>query len=124
MRAGASWQRQALVHSSEPIRNAQFGASVDVSGDRIVVGADSDGTVYTTFPYTNLSGAAYLFDRTGTAWSESERLTAPTPKSYAAFGGEVKLDGATLVVSAWQESVWRDTGNGQTQETVGAVYAR
>lgn len=124
VRSGTSWQRSALVHAVPAIRNAQLGEALDISGDRLVAGAPSDGTPQVTFPYTNLTGAAYLFDRGGTAWTQTERVTSAIPVAGADFGTTVALEGSTLVINAWQESEWREiTPDRDERWTVGAIYA-
>lgn len=73
----------------------QFGASVAISGDTLVVGADSgyeSGTA--TRP-----GSVFVYQRTGSTWSLSARIDGEHAGDQ--FGSAVALDGDTLVVFAW-----------------------
>lgn len=66
MREGASWIHTAKIVPSEK-QNVwvpdEFGASVAISDDRVLVGAPG-------------AGVAYLFTNSGTGWEESFKLTA------------------------------------------------
>jgi len=67
-----------------PVLNAQFGHSVAVSGDTMVVGA----------PYEH---AAYVFEYDGSTWSQVAKLT-PGSTSFSLFGYSVAISGDTVVV--------------------------
>jgi hypothetical protein len=76
-----------------------FGSSVAVTDEWALIGA----------PQTNSggqnAGAAFLFERVGTGWSEPLVLTAPSPYTDARFGWSVALENDRAVVSAPGESV-------------------
>jgi len=67
-----------------------FGHSVAVSGDTAVVGSTFNG------PMGQFTGAAYIFVRNGSSWSEQARLSDDNPF----FGGSVAISGETVVVGA------------------------
>ena len=46
------------------------------------------------------SGSAYVFTRSGTAWSQKTKLTAADGKVGDQFGGKVAISGDTAVVGA------------------------
>ena len=50
-------------------------------------------------PFVN-AGSAYVFDRSGTIWSESAKLVAATPMASESFGAAVAIDGDTIAVGA------------------------
>lgn len=92
---GTNWVQTQRLTPSTLENNASFGIEVDMNdaGDRIVVGAwleDVGGSN---------RGAAYVFDLAGT-WSETQKLTAPTPTDNDAFGIGVAVDGNTILVGA------------------------
>ena len=65
VRTGTAWSQQAKLTASDGAADDHFGYSVALSGDTTLVGAvghDAKGSG---------SGGAYLFVRTGTAWSLS-----------------------------------------------------
>jgi hypothetical protein len=50
------------------------------------------------------SGSAYVFDRTGSVWSETSKLLPADPGTGAQFGRSVALDGGSALVGAWLDS--------------------
>jgi len=93
-----SWigTQEAKLLASNGIAYDAFG-TVAIDGDTAVVGARRADVV----PGSNAEeGAAYVFVRTGTIWSEEARLTASDAAPGDAFGGSVGIDGDTIVVGA------------------------
>ena len=102
-RSGTSWSLQQSLASSTGDDYAYFGADVAIDGDTVVVGSsveDSSGN--------NNCGAAYIFTRSGTSWSQQERF-APTTATNAFFGNAVDISGDTAIIGAYGES---NTGYG------------
>lgn len=90
VRNGASWEHQATLAAADLEGSAEFGGSVAIDGDSIVVGAvDQDQT-----------GAAYVFTRTGNAWNEQQKLTVDEADSNDEFGVAVAIEGDTVAVAA------------------------
>ena len=74
-----------------------FGASVSVEGDTVVVGADEDDDNGSN------SGSAYVFVRPSTGWAnatEAAKLTASDGAEGDVFGTSVSVEGDTVVVGA------------------------
>ncbi len=105
-RAAGAWAEQALLQPADLEVGDEFGRAVAIDGDTAVVGAPSQNGVH---------GAAYVFVRSGSTWSQQAKLlpTAAGP-TVVAFGRSVALDGDVVVVGAPSESTF---GTG-----VGAVY--
>jgi hypothetical protein len=105
----ASWLQEAVLvgHDTDP--NDQFGWSVAIDGDFVVVGAPAAGDPP--------AGSAYVYRREGGSWIEEARLDAlPGPAlSVQAFGVSVGISGATVVVGAHETTV----GN---RDEAGAAY--
>ena len=90
-----------------------FGNSVSISSDTIVVGANLEDSLQTTITNVTLvqandvgvtnSGAAYVFRRTGNTWANEAYLKAPNAEITDNFGQSVSISGDTIVVGAWQE---------------------
>jgi len=72
----------------------QFGRSVSVSGNTIVVGAEYDNDNGVS------SGSAYVFVREETSWIEQQKLTASDGAALDLFGNSVSVSGNTIVVGA------------------------
>jgi len=89
----------------------KFGCAVAVSGDTAVVGAEADNAG----GQSTLQGAAYIFVRSGTTWSQQQKLTASDGARGDAFGCAVAIDGDTVLVGAQ----WDDVGTNLSQ---GSAY--
>jgi hypothetical protein len=93
-RTGTTWTEQAQLVSSDPEVTDGFAGSVSLDGDTLAAGARSQDGAETN------SGAAYVFVRNGTAWSEQARLEPSDPAAFDLFGWDLDLDGDTLVCSS------------------------
>ncbi|MCX6928963.1 MAG: choice-of-anchor D domain-containing protein, partial [Verrucomicrobia bacterium] len=132
VRSGTTWSQQAYLKASNTGAQDYFGSSVAVSGDTVVVGAygeDSSATGVNgdqsdnTASYT---GAAYVFVRSGTTWSEHAYLKASNTGVNDAFGYSVGVSGDTVVAGAYRESSSATGVNGNQSDDgavrSGAVY--
>jgi hypothetical protein len=117
VRSGTRWAQQAYIKASNTSASALFGRSVALEGDTLVVGAPGAASE---------AGAAYLFRRNGSTWSQEDLVKASNARASARFGDSVTLSGDTLAIAAPGESS-RATGiggdQGDTSMTgAGAVY--
>jgi len=94
VRSETGWSEQAKLTASDAVGNDQFGTSVAVWGDTIVVGTrpDAAGPRF---------GSAYVFLRSGNSWSEQAKLTPSDAAIGDRFGSSVSLSGDTAVVGAF-----------------------
>jgi len=110
VRSGTSWSQQAYLKASNTGAGDDFGWTVAISGDTVVVGAmseDSGTTGVNSTPNESApnSGAAYVFDRSGTSWSQQAYLKASNTRRSVWFGSSVAVSGDTVVVGAlWENS--------------------
>jgi trimeric autotransporter adhesin len=110
----------------------QFGSSVSVSGDTIVVGAPYEASNATgvngnqTDTSADGAGAAYVFVRSGTAWTQQAYLKASNTRAGAGFGTAVAISGDIIIVGAPTESnsarAINGDGNAGTASQSGAAY--
>ena len=93
-----NWTQQAKLDGEND--GDQFGWSVAVDGDTVVVGAHAfDGEDANGNPVAN-SGAAYVLTKSNNVWSQTAKLTPSDPEAGALFGGSVDLDDNTLVIGS------------------------
>lgn len=94
-RGGGAWTQQAeLVHADARAADL-LGFDLALQGDTLVAGAhlqDPGGI--------GNAGAAYVFTRAGTTWSQQAKLGAHDAAAGDLFGGAVAFDGDTIVVGA------------------------
>ena len=103
------WQQRARLAAADAEAGDLFGSSVALRGEEALLGALSAG------PVGQRSGAAYLFRRSGGAWTQQQRLSVASAADGASVGREVALGPHLLVVGAT-----RDAYSEQTPP--GAVY--
>src|SRR5262249_11891529 len=104
VRNGSTWAQQAYLKASNTEAADKFGGAVAISGDTIVVGAiaeSSDATGVNGDQSNNdaqFSGAAYVFFRNGTTWSQQAYLKASNTQTSDQFANSVAVSGDTIVV--------------------------
>ncbi len=108
-RTGTNWTQQAYLKSENSEANDRFGNAVAISGDTAAVGADGEdgsatGSNGTVDNGKSGSGAAYVFVRSGSNWTQQAYVKASNTDASDGFGGAVALDGDTLAVGAIFES--------------------
>lgn len=110
VRDGASWTQQAYLKASTVEHYDYFGKHIALDGDRCVIGAqyeDSSATGVDGDEADNGavdSGAAYVFERVGTTWSQTAFLKASNTQAGDSFGRSVALSGDRVVIGALGEA--------------------
>ena len=93
-RSGSAWAQQAKLTADDGAEWDKFAYSVSISGDYAVVGAYCDDDS------GDGSGSAYIFQKTGSSWTQQAKLTANDGDSRDYFGISVSIDGDYAVVGA------------------------
>ena len=101
---GGNWSQIKKLTASDGADGDQFGISVGISGGIAVVGAFADGGSDT--------GSAYVFKRNGGSWDEVQKLNVNGLSANAFFGFRVAIDGDTIAVSAFNDTVGGEAGAG------------
>lgn len=105
-----NWGQQAKLSPSDGAAYDNFGKSVSISGDYAIGGAiDNDPSGISN------AGAAYIFVRNGTVWTQQQKLTASDGEEDDNFGSSVSIFGDYVIVGAYQ-----DDDNGSNS---GSAYA-
>src|SRR4029079_5832817 len=133
-RTDSTWSQQAYLKASNANAGDEFGGSVSLSGDTLVVGAvgeDSCARGINGDQASNTcqqSGAVYVFTRTGSTWSQQAYVKPSNtdPSNAMFFGTTVSLSGNTLAVGACLERSCATGINGNQVDTgcvqSGAAY--
>ena len=127
-RSAGIWTQQAYLKASNSDLLDYFGISVAVSGDTVVIGAfgeassasgvngdQADNSAYQ-------SGAAYVFSRSGSTWTQQAYLKASNTEAGDYFGVSVAVSGDTALIGAFGESS-NATGVGGNQADNSAIYS-
>jgi hypothetical protein len=137
-RTGANWVQEAYVKAANADTYDRFGSSLAISGSTLVVGVpeeDSNAFSVTNGPTASAdnssssSGAVYVYQRSGSTWSQEAYVKAVNANAGDEFGKSVSLAGDTLAVgSHWEDSNQTTITNGVTASSnntinnSGAVY--
>ncbi len=132
VRNGATWSQQAYLKASNTGGNDEFGNSVSIWGDTVLVGAqgeDSSATGVNGNQADNSAsgaGAAYVFVRNGATWSQQAYLKTSNTGAGDCFGVSVSASGDTVVVGAHCETSSATGVNGNQSDNsasgAGAAY--
>lgn len=98
----------------------QFGGSLSISGDYLIVGAHHHDYNAAGGAPLNEAGAAYIFERSGGVWSEVEKLDNADRATEDRFGYSVSIDGNYAIVGAHTED--QNAVGAATLGNAGSVY--
>lgn len=119
-RSGSTWTEQAKIVASDAQASDTFGRSVAISkdGNIVVVGTTAeDGGAGD--PLSSV-GAFYVFERTGSSWTQKKKILSSDGDAFDSFANEVSIsdDGNYIIAGAHSE----DGGSGNAVSAAGAVY--
>jgi FG-GAP repeat/FG-GAP-like repeat len=104
---GSTWQSQGKLVASDGASFDRFGWSVAVSNSVIAVGAREDDTAAGPD-----AGSAYVFTRSGTTWTQQQKLAPTDTFNGDRFGSGVALSFGNLVVGAAEKALTAPNGQG------------
>ena len=129
VRVGSAWSQQAFLKGSNTVGEQHFGRSVALSDQTAVVGAwlesapaGSPGSFG-----EDESGAAYVFERSGTSWIETAYLKSPGADFNDHFGVSVAVEGDAIAVGAPGDdgsTVGGPSDDGSTNDGAVFVFTR
>jgi trimeric autotransporter adhesin len=136
--SGSVWTQTAQLQASNASPSDNFGASVALVGNTLVVGAPSESSAATGIGGNQSdtsapgAGAAYVFTLSDAGWTQTAYVKASNTRAGAFFGGSVALTqggssgSLTLAVgSSAESSAATGIGGDQSDTTApnaGAVY--
>jgi len=109
-RAGGVWSRTTQFDGADTDAGDRFGYAVALDGDTLVVGAAQDNDMSTS------AGSAYVFQRSGSTWTQQTKLVLTSMMTGARLGWSVAIDNDTLIVGA------RESKGNQDRVEAGAAY--
>jgi len=113
-RPTTTWSQTTKLTPSDRAADDNFGRSVSLAGNTLVVGAPNRDEA----SVSNV-GAAYVFDRSGSTWSQTTKLLASDPAANDNFGRSVGLGGTMIGVGAPNRDY---IAEGDTATNAGATY--
>jgi hypothetical protein len=122
-RSGNTWTEQAILSSPNPTEEGNFGTSVSVSGNTVIVGE----------PYASLegtfTGVAHIFSLVGDTWLREAYMYSGQFGLPTRFGWSVCVNGDTAIIGepnaeasgitgAGRAAVWSRSGGVWTQQAI------
>lgn len=92
-----TWIQTEKLLASDGVANDNFGTSVEIENNFLVVGASRKSDL------GGNSGAAYVFKKIGSSWIEETKLLANDGQAGAFFGNSVSISDSTVLVGALRD---------------------
>ncbi|RKY21412.1 MAG: hypothetical protein DRQ55_04575 [Planctomycetota bacterium] len=115
VRSGGAFVFQQELVPASALLGDQFGRSLALDGERLLVGAPFDDDLGAQ------SGSAFVFERVGEVWTETAQLLPNDGASGDQFGRSVALSGDTALVGAWLSDAATDDDDAPVSDA-GAAY--
>src|SRR5262249_44443286 len=115
-RSGSVWSQQALLTPADAGTGSGtqgFAFSVAIEGDTLIA-----GTILATGAVDG-TGAAYVFTRSGTVWTQQAKLSGSDSRLLDQFGHSASLSGNTAIIGAPNHRLGSGPGS---LSTAGAAY--
>ncbi len=110
---GTNWIEEAKLTASDGGSTDDFGSSVSISSNAVLIGARSNGP-----------GAAYVFRYDGSNWIEEDILRASDGTAIDYFGNTVSLDNNMALVGApYDDDLGSSSGSAYLYQYDGATWA-
>jgi FG-GAP repeat/Secretion system C-terminal sorting domain len=120
IRSGVTWTQQQKIVAGDRAGNENFAYSVAISGPDVIVGAYNDNKDENGSNPITSAGSAFIFVRSGTTWTQQQKIVAFDRASYDNYGGVVSISGDYSVVGSFYSSL--DANGENYMEMAGAAY--
>jgi hypothetical protein len=114
-RSDNTWAQEAKLTAGDGAAYDQFGWSVALDGETALIGAYADNV-----GANRDQGSAYVFTRSGTAWTQQVKLTAGDGAAGDFFGNSVALDVDTAILGAVGDT--SDQGSAYVFTRIGTAW--
>ncbi|HEV7490775.1 MAG TPA: FG-GAP repeat protein, partial [Rhodanobacteraceae bacterium] len=94
------WLQEQEITADDGAPNAEFGVAVALHGTTAMVGAQQ-----ANIGANEDQGAVYVFDQSGSGWTQSQKLTSDDGAAFDTFGDAVAFQGDTAIVGAYAATV-------------------
>lgn len=97
-----TWIEQLKLFPDDAAVNDEFGISVDIKGDYVIIGAHKDNSQ---------SGSAYIFKRCLNSWIQQVKLYSNDSASGDYFGNSVSISNKYVIIGAVEDSNGNSIGS-------------
>ena len=119
-RSGSGWIQTQKIVASDRELGSGLGNSVSICGNNIIAGAWGGDHDAHGGNRMEAAGAAYIFERSGGAWKQTQKLAAADRSPYDEFGFSVAISGDYAVVGARRVTEKKEDEN--NDEYTGNAY--
>ena len=107
VRSGTTWTQQSQLFAANGAVGDEFGTAVSISGENVIVGSRTHdvGTEVN-------AGAAYIFSRSGTIWTQKKKLFAPDFSFGDLLGFSVAISDGFAIAGAPFDDVGSNSAQG------------
>lgn len=99
-RTASTWSFQQKLTASDAAAYDRFGACVAIYNDTVLIGA-----YFQSHSGLSGAGAAYVFTRAASTWSQQQKLTDSEPNAGEFFGRAVAITDQTIIVGSQYDVV-------------------
>lgn len=109
-----TWTQVAKLIPADVSANSWFGNAVSIDDDKIIVGA---------YQHNSGAGSAFLFEKVGGRWVETNKFTASVSAPDNQFGASVRITGSIIVIGSLQgDSGVLDAGNAYIYQILNSTW--
>jgi len=108
--SGTNWTEEQKLTASDCEIWDEFGYSVSIDGEYAIIGAQ----------YDDDKGSAYIFKRTGSTWTEEQKLTASDGEIWDLFGMSVAICGEYAIIGGFGDDNY--TGSAYIFKRTGSTW--
>ncbi len=105
---GDNWVEQAYIYPDDGEAGENFGISVKLSGDMLLIGSQVD-----SYP-TYRSGSVYFYQKSDTLWTLAQKFVGEDHPLEGLFGEVIDIEGNTAIIGC--------RGDSSIQQYAGSVY--
>lgn len=114
------WSQEQKIVASVPGQQDYFGASVDIDGNYVVIGAELEDEDADDNNYIQWAGSAYVFSLIEGSWTLENKIVASDRATEDRFAHCVAISGERVVVGAYAED--ENVGELETLSSAGSAY--
>ncbi|MEO6394243.1 MAG: FG-GAP-like repeat-containing protein [Pyrinomonadaceae bacterium] len=107
VRNGTTWTFEDKIQAGDGGQTDGFGSSVSISVDNVIVGS-SDATIGGDFG----RGSAYIFVRNGGTWAQQQKLTPTDGAGSDHFGVSVSIGGSSAIIGSLSDDIGSELNQG------------
>ena len=120
--SGANWTMAQKLEASDGVANSEFGTSIAIDGDNLIIGAHGDDKIGDT---SINCGSAYLFTKDADGvWTERKKIQhsdADGTNRFGSYNG-VAIKGTDVGVGAWNHSSAKGRAYVFTTSGIGGAF--